>query len=512
VLTPVWAVALVGSAAGSASATTSLYPTVASRLSAAQAINGTPALVALYGRIFAPTSLGALSVFKLSALGPVLLGVLAILLTVRHSRAEEETGRLELAGAAVVGRRAPLAAAVSVTLLAVAGIGLATALVVAGAGLPDAGAFALGLGWAACGAVFCAVAAVAAQLATTGRTANGLAGAVLGVAYVLRAAGDASGSGPTAWLSWLSPVGWAQQLRPFAGERWWVLALPAVATVALLGAAAVLASGRDMGAGLLADRPGRPVAAPRLRSPLALAFRLQRTALLAWTAAFVLLGVVIGAIASGVSTLLDSPQAQDLITKLGGRGGLTDAFLSAELGIAATVAAVFGVQAAARLGAEEIEGRSEPLLATATRRVPWASAQVCVAVLGTAALMVGAGAAAGLFRAAQTHRWSDLGRVLAGALVQLPAIWLVVAIGVAAFGLAARLVVVGWAALGLFLLLGELGPVLGLSQRLIDVSPFAHVPRLPGGHAGATSLVWLLGIGVLLVAGGLVAYRRRDIG
>ena len=36
---------------------------------------------------------------------------MAILLVVRHTRAEEETGRAELVGAGVVGRHAPLAAA-----------------------------------------------------------------------------------------------------------------------------------------------------------------------------------------------------------------------------------------------------------------------------------------------------------------------------------------------------------------------------------------------------------------
>ncbi len=383
VLLPVWAVVLVGSAASSASATADLYPTVASRLAAAQTINGTPALVALYGRIFDPTSLGSLALFKLSTLGPVLLAGLAIVLTVRHTRAEEEAGRLELVGAAVVGRRAPLAAAVTVALLSVVAIGLVTALSMVGAGLPANGSFALGLGWAGCGVVFCAVAAVAAQLATTGRTANGLAGMVLAAAYVLRAAGDASGPDGAAWLSWLSPVGWAQQMRAFAGERWWVLVLPAVAAAAGLGVAFVLAARRDLGAGLLPDRPGAAAAGALLSSPLALAFRLQRSALLAWTLSFVLLGGILGAITGSVSSLLASPQVQDLITKLGGSAGLTDAFLAAELGIAAIVATVFGVQAAGRLGTEEVAGHSEAALATAATRRSWALAYVTVSLLGT---------------------------------------------------------------------------------------------------------------------------------
>jgi ABC-2 type transport system permease protein len=45
----------------------------------------------------------------------------------------------------------------------------------------------------------------------------------------VRAIGDA---GPH-WLSWLSPLGWMQQLRPFADERWWVLLLAVALIVPL---------------------------------------------------------------------------------------------------------------------------------------------------------------------------------------------------------------------------------------------------------------------------------------
>ena len=67
--------------------------------------------------------------------------------------------------------------------------------------------------------MFAATAAVAAQVAESARGANGLAVAVLGGAFALRAIGDA---GPH-WLSWLSPLGWGQACAPFAGERWWLL-------------------------------------------------------------------------------------------------------------------------------------------------------------------------------------------------------------------------------------------------------------------------------------------------
>src|SRR5437867_2764366 len=96
VLLPVWLAVFVGIAGSSASATIDLYPTEASRVQAAEAVNRTQSLVALYGRVYDPTSLGALALVKLGGLGAVFVAVLAIVVTVRHTRAEEETGRLEL--------------------------------------------------------------------------------------------------------------------------------------------------------------------------------------------------------------------------------------------------------------------------------------------------------------------------------------------------------------------------------------------------------------------------------
>src|SRR5262249_58386940 len=88
-------------------------------------------------------------------------------------------------------------------------------------GLPVAGAIAMGLGFASVGWIFAAIAATCAQLVENPRAANGIAAAILGAAYVLRAAGDA-GRDSLSWLSWASPIGWAQRVRPFASERWWL--------------------------------------------------------------------------------------------------------------------------------------------------------------------------------------------------------------------------------------------------------------------------------------------------
>src|SRR2546429_3392945 len=94
---------------------------------------------------------------------------------------------------------------------------LAVVLVVLG--LPVAGSVAFALVITTCGLAFSAIAALAAQLASGARSARGLALGVLGAAYLLRAVGDASGTGGGSWLTWLSPLGWAALAPPHTTAR-----------------------------------------------------------------------------------------------------------------------------------------------------------------------------------------------------------------------------------------------------------------------------------------------------
>ena len=498
-------------AAGSAGATVGLYDTVESRIQASASINKTPSLVALYGLIYDPSSLGALSMIKLGAFGGALVAVLSIVLVIRHTRAEEEAGRLELVGSTVIGRHAPLAAALSVTVATNLLLGLLTALGLIGSGLPASGSVAFGLAWAGIGIAFAAVAAVTAQVTSSARAAIGMAMAFLGVVYVLRAIGDTSGDGGLTWLRWLSPIGWGQQVRPFQGDRWWVLLLPVAFFVVVTWVAFVLVAQRDHGAGLLPERTGPAQAGRSLGSALGLAWRLQRGPLVGWLVAFVILGLVFGNIATNIGSFMDSPGARDLIQKLGGVEGLTDAFMSTELGMMGVILSVYGIQVVLRLRTEESELRAEPVLATGVGRISWAWSHIVIAVLGTATIIIAAGLSAGISYAAQTGHSNDFGRVFLAAVVRLPAVWVLVGITAAAFGFAPRAAVAAWVALVTFLLIGEFGPLFGLDQSVMNLSPYGHVPRLPGGTLTATPLVWLTLLAAGLVTVGLVAFRRRDV-
>jgi ABC-2 type transport system permease protein len=514
VMLPAWLAALVVTLYGSVASTAQLYPTAQSREQAAVLIGKTPAVVALYGPATDLGTLGGLATWKPNTMLAVLIAVMSMLIVVRHTRADEEAGRLELVGAGVVGRYAALTAALVVAFGTNLVLAALMAVSLLGQDLPIDGVVALALGFGAVGWMFAAIAAAAAQLTESSRTANGITASALGLAFLLRAAGDTAGESGPSWLTWLSPIGWVQKLRPFGDLHWWPLLLPLGLVVLATTVAYLLAGQRDLAAGLLPPRRGPAHAAPTLNSPLTLAWRLHRGSLLAWTVGFVIFGSVAGSVASGVGELVgDNPQMREFLQRMGGQQTLVDAYLATTMGIMAIVATAYAVQAALRLRVEENAHRVEPLLATPVGRIRWALSHFGIAVLGPAVLLAAAGLTIGTAHGARTGSIGDqLPRILGSALVQLPAVWVVAGITLAAFGLVPRFATLGWAALVLFLLLTELGPVLDLDKRLLDVSPFRHVPQLPVAEFAVTPPLALVGVALVLTAAGLVGLRRRDLG
>lgn len=508
---PIWVLVLGGLPSGLAGSMANLYPTPQARIDYAAGLESNPATAAIYGHAFAPDTIGGLTAMRIGAIGATLAGLMNILLIVRHTRAEEQAGRRELLGAGAVGRQAPLAAAFVVAVITNVLLALVLVLGLKARGLDPTGAVALGLGVAFCGLVFAALAAVVAQLTTSSRSANGISLGLLAAFFILRGVSDASGAGGPHWLSWLSPIGWGQQLRPFANERWGVLLLPLAAAAVLAVAAWTLSARRDVGAGLLADRPGS--ATGERMGTFALALRLQRGSLLGWTFGFAVVGVVVGSAAKDVGKVVNGSAAvQKALEKMGGQSALVDAYVAAMIALFGLAAAAYAVQSVLRLRGEEVEHRVEPLLAGSVARGGWMASHIAFAFLGAAVPLAAAGLAMGLTHGARVGDvGGQTGRILGAAMVQLPAVWVLAGIAVTLFGLAPRLVAVSWAGVGLALLFGQFGSALNLSQAARDISPFTHLPRLPGGDVQTLPVTVLLAIAIVLTVAGLVGFRRRDV-
>ena len=253
-------------------------------MQARAALVQTPAMVSMTGPGYGTDdyTVGAAVSNELVLWMVLALAVMSIMQVVRHTRAEEESSRSELVRAAAVGRHAGVVAALVVVLLVNLVVAGLSAAVLVGAGLEAVDSVAMSLGVAMSAMTFGAIALVAAQVTEHSRGATGISFAALGAAFTLRTIGDMQEPGGS-WVSWLSPIAWAQQMRAYVDLRWWPAALGVVAIVLLLVVASSLASRRDFGAGLVPDRAGRADALPSLRTPSALVWVQQRMALL-WTA------------------------------------------------------------------------------------------------------------------------------------------------------------------------------------------------------------------------------------
>lgn len=501
VLAPAWVLVLASMAVVSAAATGPLYASTAERVAAAEAINASPALVALYGPILDTGSLGELSMTKMTVLYAAFVAFMGVVLVRRHTRVEEETGRAELVGATAVGVHAPTAAALAEASLASLAVGALTAAGNAAAGLPVAGSVLFGASWTGIGLVGAAIALLAAQVSSSARTVGFLASAAIGTLYLLRAVGDTSAP----LLSWLTPFGWGTQLSAWSEPRVWLLACYPALAVALTAVALALRQRRDLGAGVLPDRPGPAEGSPRLRDAASLAWREQSTAMAGWTVGIAVIGVLMGSIVPTVGSMLGTGEARRVIEAMGGIGVLEDVLVAALASVIAVVITCFGIAAVTRAAGDERGGRTETVLATATSRRTLLLAVGASALLGSTWLLLVSGVATALGR-------GDGLDPVGAALAQAPAVWLVLALGLLLLSFRSRWAVAGWAVVAACVTVGQVGESLELPGWLVGLSPYHHVPRFPAEPLAWTPEVVLTLLALAALGASWWRYRSRDIG
>ncbi|MBL7258121.1 ABC transporter permease [Actinoplanes sp. LDG1-01] len=486
----------------------SLYGTAEELANLRSTIGGNTAVIAMSGPTGLLESIGGEIVFEIFSFLAIVVALMNMFLIGRQTRADEETGRAELIRSTEVGRHAPLAAALALAGLADVTAGLLVFAVATGTGLPVGGSALFGAAVATVGFAFAALTAVAAQVFENARAAYGCVGAVLGAAFVLRAAGD-SGNGA---LSWLSPIGWGQRTFPYSGDRWWPLLLPLVTSAALVAVAMLLLERRDFGAGLIPSRPGPPDASRALGTAYGLAWRLQRGALIGWMTGLALLGAAYGSIGNTIEQYVrDNPEFAEFLP--GGARSVLDSYLALTVSVSALVAAAYGVTSVLRIRAEETSGRAEPVLATATSRLTWLAAQLSVALTGTALVLLAVGVGEGVAYALTISDAGQVPRLIGIALAYLPAVWLVVAAAVLAVGWLPRpAAAVAWVIVGYCAVVALLADSFDLPGWAQQASPFAHIPRIPAESLTALPLLAVTLVAAAFLAGGYVGFRRRDIG
>lgn len=141
---------------------------------------------------------------------------------------------------------------------------------------------------------------------------------------------------------------------------------------------------------------------------------------------------------------------------------IADVFLELIIVSLGMTAAFYPVLAMLQARAEEAAGRAELVLSTATSRTSWLASHLGLALGGAVVVLGTGGAARGVtYGLGPGNVPANLARLLAGALLHVPAAWVLGGVALLLVGVAPRYAAaIAWAALLYEPLIGEvLGPV-----------------------------------------------------
>ena len=486
------------------------YPTLSSRLAFAHSFADNKAIRLFYGVPHNLLTVSGYTAWRVGGTLAIFAAVFGLLAAVRALRTEEDTGRVELVLAGSVGRGTAYLSAMAAIAAGVLILGLAEFAGLLLAGLPAGGSADLALATASIVPMFVGVGALASQLASTRRVALELGGAAVGLFLALRVIADTSAS--AGWLRWATPLGWAEEVRPFTGAHPIVLLLPAAITVLLLTAAARIAAGRDIGTGVLPARESTEPSLSLLSSPLAQALRSERASLIVWLSSVGAFAYITGVIAKSTSTAGISKSLQHEVSKLGTgsivtpTGYLAFVFIFFVLAVSLFVCAQIG---AARH--EEADERLETLLCMPVSRRRWLGGRLVLAVAGATAISLTAGLLTWLGAESGGVSVSLAGMLEAG-LNCLPVALMFLGIAALAYAIVPRASAgLSYGLVTVAFLWDLFGSLLSVPKWLVGATPFAHVGLVPAQPFRAAAAVIMLGIAAVSALAAVWFFQRRDL-
>ncbi|MCL2562800.1 MAG: ABC transporter permease [Oscillospiraceae bacterium] len=473
-----------------------------------------PAMIAMVGPVYGLDNyhMGAMYTNFMLVLMAMLAGAMNIFFVTRHTRQDEEFGRLEVVRSLPVGRLANLAATMltAVKMNAVMALLIGFGMVVFGVdGVTLSGSLIFGAAMGAAGLVFAAATAVFCQISGSNRTASGMALFYLVLAYMLRAAGDVGAEA----LSLISPLGLTSRTQAFVGNYLWPIWVLLGAAVAFAVLALVFAKVRDLGQGMVAARPGRRHAGRLLSGPLGLALRLSKTTLLVWGFVLVLFGVMYGSVMDQMDTFIGENETLQQMFAAGITDGAsyTDEFVALLMVLMSAMATIPVLGLMLRLRSEEKQGYLERVLAGSVSRVKMFGVYFGIALVASTVFklisILSLWSAASIVLDAPPA----LGTYLSAGLNYLPAMWVLLGLATLLIGFFPKRTGLAYGYLGLSFFLVYMGNLIGFPDWVIHLSPFGNIPRLPLEAQNWVPLLVLAGISAVLVGLGLAGYRKRDL-
>ena len=519
----IWILAIVLFSMAIAPAMDGMFSEPGARQQFGESINN-PVMVAIMGPAYGIDnySSGAMYTGMMQLWLIIGVAVMNIFLVVRHTRSDEESGRAEVIRSLPTGRLAAVGAAMTTAVIINAILAVLLGAALAATGIESMGLAAsmlFGFVVGAAGLVFAAIAAVFSQLSSNKGGASGLSFLVLGIFYMIRAAGDMQDSN---LLACLSPLGLAQRSQVYIENYLWpalVLLLEAVAFVMI---AFALNAVRDMDQGFIPARPGRSKASKSLLSAFGLAHRLLRKPVIIWIIVMFALAASYGSVIADIPTFVgDSPEYLQVIgipeqivnsmTDADKAQIIVDYFGMFVITMMTLVCIVPVINSALKIRSEEREGRIEQIYARAVSRSKNLTGYIILTF--AASILIQFASAAGLYSATAMleNNPFTFGGLMKAFMVYLPAAWVVIGIAILITGLLPKATGAVWGFYGFIFIISFMGGMPGIiPDWMQNISPMKHIPRLPLDEISFAPLIVLTVISIVLTAIGFVFYQKRD--
>ncbi|SES90098.1 ABC-2 type transport system permease protein [Salinibacillus kushneri] len=454
-------------------------------------------------------TIGAMTAHQMIVMTAVIVGIMAVLLVTRHTRADEEDGRIEMIRSLPSGRLSYLNASLIVSSGTFIGLALVIGFGLYGLGIESMdleGSLLYGAALGGTGFVFTGVTAIFAQLSESSRGTIGWSVAILLLAYLFRAITDISNEA----LSWISPLGWVSKAEVYSSNNWGSILLMLAVSILLFVVANYLNNIRDLEQGFIASKPGRRYASRLLQSPIGLAFRLQRTGFIAWAIGLFVLGASYGSIFGDLESFFEGNEMYQQMLQQAEGASIVEQFIPTLMIVISLIATIPPVMAMNKLRGEEKKERLEHLLSRAVSRTKLIGSYLIMAVVNGFVMI--SLSALGLWSAATTvmDTGLELGMVYSAALVFYPA--MLVMIGIAAFliGLLPMLTSLIWIYFIYSFFVLYLGNLMQIPDLVGKLSPFGHVPQVPIEDVTFMPLFLLsiIALGLMMIS--FVGFRKRD--
>lgn len=508
---PIWIISLALITFATALSLTDLYATPADRQVIAETMNN-PAMTAMIGQGYGIKNytIGAMLAHQLLLFSAIAVAIMNILSVVRYTRADEEDGRLELIRSFPIGRLANINAGVIVSILTniilaiIIGFGL-VALKIESIDLN--GSLIYGGALAATGIFFTALTAMLAQISQNTRNAIGLSLGSLILFYIIRALGDVSES----IMAWFSPLGWVLSTEVFVNNYSLPLILSVSVSLIIIAFTYYLNSIRDLDAAFLSSKPGKNNASPLLLSPLGLAFRLQRTGLIAWAIGILIVGIMYGSILGDLESFFESIDIMEKMLPAVEGFSLTEQFVTLLTSVMAMISTVPVLMVILKLYSEEKKNQTELLLSRAVSRTQLILSYLIIAIF-TAFVMLSL-AMIGLWSTGLVVMDNPIhfSTFYGGGMAYLPAILIMIGITLLLIGLTPRLASLIWGYLIYSFIVLYLGGLLDFPDWMNTLSPFGYIPTVPTQEVNFLKMCLITLVGIIIIVIGFISYRKRDI-